>query len=208
MVLVLTAGILLTAFAVGIVVSSALLGWPPTGRPAKAHVPTSAVASGRSSTTTPATSQPAAPSTAPPSVAPSTTSPRSLDSMEDEIVALTNAERAKGSNCPALRHDDRLRTAAERHAADMASYRYHSHIGHDGSTPVQRMQDAGYDASRYGWAENVARGFASAAAVVAGWMGSAGHRENILNCSLRVIGVGVARAWDGQLYFTQDFGGH
>jgi uncharacterized protein YkwD len=37
------------------------------------------------------------------------------------------------------------------------------------------------------------------------FMGSADHRANILNCSMKVIGVGVARSVAGELYWTQDF---
>ena len=45
-----------------------------------------------------------------------------------------------------------------------------------------------------------------------GWMGSAGHRANILNCSFRDIGVGYTYLANdtGQVnyhhYWTQDFG--
>jgi uncharacterized protein YkwD len=202
MVLVLVVGILLSAIAAIAGLSLTVLGWPRPGHPAAAQT-----TGGASATSAPATTQPAAPPTATPSLAASSAGPNSLESMEDQIVALTNAERAKRSSCPQLRHDDRLQTAAQRHSADMASYGYLSHTGHDRSTPVQRMQDAGYDASGQGWAENVARGYPTVAAAMAGWMNSPGHRANILNCSLRAIGVGVARAADGQLYFTQDFGG-
>ena len=41
---------------------------------------------------------------------------------------------------------------------------------------------------------------------MAGWMDSPGHRANILNCQARAIGVGVAAAADGTLYWTQMFG--
>lgn len=40
------------------------------------------------------------------------------------------------------------------------------------------------------WGENVAAGQTSATQVVADWMGSPGHRANILNCEFDVIGVG------------------
>jgi uncharacterized protein YkwD len=68
------------------------------------------------------------------------------------------------------------------------------------------MMAAGYDIG-HGWAENVAAGYRTARAVMTGWMNSAGHRANIVNCRYRAIGVGVARAGDGGLYWTQDLGG-
>ena len=54
--------------------------------------------------------------------------------------------------------------------------------------------------------ENVAVGYPTAEAVMAGWMNSPGHRANILNCAARAMGVGVATGADGRLYWTQVFG--
>jgi len=125
--------------------------------------------------------------------------------LEDQVVAATNGERAK-VKCAALTMDDRLRTAAQVHSADMASYAYLSHTGHDGSDPVSRMKDAGYTITpAIGWAENVARGYPTVDAVMTAFMGSPDHKANILNCSMKVIGVGVARSVAGELYWTQDF---
>ncbi len=125
--------------------------------------------------------------------------------MEDEVVALTNAERDK-RECAPLVLDASLRTAARSHSADMARNGYFGHTNPDGQDPGKRMREEGYRTDR-GWAEIIARGYPTAAAVMTGWMASSGHRANILNCSMRSIGVGVARASDGRLYWTQDFGG-
>ena len=88
----------------------------------------------------------------------------------------------------------------------MARFGYFDHNSNDGRSPGARMADAGYDISR-GWAENIAVGYSNAEAVMKAWMLSTGHRKNILNCDLRALGVGVARAGNGRLYWTQDFGG-
>jgi uncharacterized protein YkwD len=46
-------------------------------------------------------------------------------------------------------------------------------------------------------------GYRTAADVVAGWMGSAGHRANILNCDSHAVGIGYdPRGY----YWTQLFG--
>ncbi|HEY8482177.1 MAG TPA: CAP domain-containing protein [Spirillospora sp.] len=120
---------------------------------------------------------------------------------EAAVVSLTNAERAK-AGCGPLRVDQRLVTAARRHSADMAAHNYFSHTSRNGDSPWDRMAAAGYhDAG----AENIAKGYATAAAVVRGWMNSPGHRANILNCSLRAIGVGRADGPGGP-YWTQNFG--
>ncbi len=41
--------------------------------------------------------------------------------------------------------------------------------------------------------------------VVAAWMGSSGHRANILNCALTQIGVGHATGGSYGHYWTQNF---
>ncbi|QXJ23709.1 CAP domain-containing protein [Actinomadura graeca] len=120
---------------------------------------------------------------------------------EATVVALTNSERVK-AGCKALRPDARLAAAARKHSADMAANGYFDHTSRNGDSPWKRMEDAGYPSPG---AENIAKGYATAAAVVAGWMKSPGHRANILNCDLRAIGVGMADGAGGPLW-TQDFG--
>ncbi|MFD4671320.1 CAP domain-containing protein [Lentzea sp. NPDC058450] len=126
--------------------------------------------------------------------------------VQEDVIALTNAERAK-AGCPALRSNAALNTAAQRHSADMAAKNFMGHTGSDGSTVVVRIERAGYTR----WtraAENVAAGHTTAAAVVRGWMNSAGHRANILNCALKDIGVGHQYRAGTKYghYWTQDFG--
>jgi uncharacterized protein YkwD len=120
---------------------------------------------------------------------------------ETAVVALTNAERAK-AGCRPLRVDERLATAAREHSADMAANDYFDHTSRNGDSPWQRMEDAGYPSPG---AENIAKGYPTAQAVMEGWMNSPGHRANILNCDLRAIGVGRASG-SGGLVWTQDFG--
>ncbi|MEU7143382.1 CAP domain-containing protein [Nocardia sp. NPDC046473] len=118
------------------------------------------------------------------------------------VVSLTNAERAK-AGCPALAEESRLDQAAQAHTADMAARGVLDHNSSKGS-PGDRIKAAGYRARA--WAENIASGQSTAAEVVGGWMRSPGHRANILNCSLRDIGVGFAKDRNGTPYWTQDFG--
>ena len=55
--------------------------------------------------------------------------------------------------------------------------------------------------------ENIARGYSSVSGVTAGWMGSAGHRANILNVNYTSIFVGVAQASNGTYYWVENFTG-
>ena len=125
-----------------------------------------------------------------------------ITALEDEVTALTNAERA-ADGCEPVRTDERLRTAARGHSQDMATHDYFDHTGRDGRSPFDRMRDAGYPD---GAGENIAYGYRTPADVMAGWMGSDGHRQNLLNCSHRAIGVGLAYDGDGRPYWTQNFG--
>lgn len=117
-----------------------------------------------------------------------------------EVLALVNTERA-AAGCPALTVNAKLTKVAQDHSADMAAHSNMSHTGSDGSDPGQRITRAGYEWRTYG--ENVAYGYSTAAKVMEGWMNSPGHKRNILDCSFKEIGIGLAQP--GQ-YWTQDFG--
>lgn len=121
------------------------------------------------------------------------------------MLRLTNLERVK-VGCPALTRSTVLTTVARAHSKDMAVRSYFTHNSLDGRTPFQRMATAGY---RYrDAAENIAAGQSTAADVVRDWMLSPGHRENIEDCGLREIGVGlyISGASTYTYYWTQDFG--
>lgn len=122
--------------------------------------------------------------------------------MEDEVTRLTNDERA-AAGCAPVATDERLRDAARGHSQDMAANDYFSHTGQDGRSPFDRMSDAGYPNPA---GENIAYGYRTPADVMAGWMDSTGHRDNLLNCGHAAIGVGLAYDPDGRPYWTQVFG--
>ncbi|MFJ3921861.1 CAP domain-containing protein [Streptomyces sp. NPDC090022] len=148
----------------------------------------------------PAADRPARPAPArpaPPVVTQPPTAPASGPAAE--VVALVNKERAK-AGCSALTVNAKLTAAAQGHSQDMAAHSTMSHTGSDGSDPGRRITRAGYTWSTYG--ENVAYGYSSPEQVMTGWMNSPGHRQNILNCSFKEIGVGLAQP---NSYWTQAF---
>ena len=55
--------------------------------------------------------------------------------------------------------------------------------------------------------ENIAKGQKTAQSVMNGWMGSSGHRANILNSSYSEIGVGYASDAKGNTFWVQIFKG-
>lgn len=124
-----------------------------------------------------------------------------LRDTEEAAIRLTNVRRT-AAGCDPLRVDVRLVRAAQAHSADMAEHDYFAHDSQDGRSPWDRIKAAGYADPG---AENIAKGYPTAAAVVEGWMNSPGHRRNILNCDLEAIGIGIAEG-DGGPWWTQDFG--
>jgi uncharacterized protein YkwD len=165
----------------------------PTPARTKATTPTP-----KAATPAPRRSTPAPPAYLTPTATP-------MPDLEDAVLTQTNVARAD-AHCAPLTMESHLLTAARLHSADMAQNDYFSHDTPDGRDPGKRMQAAGYDTSG-GWAENIAEGYRTPDAVMHGWLTSQGHRANILNCSLKSIGIGVAVGDNGQLYWTQDFGG-
>ena len=122
--------------------------------------------------------------------------------LQQQVLALVNQNRRRGG-CDPLQLDRRLIEAATEHASDMARRRYFAHESPDGDGAGERVSEAGYRWKRY--SENIARGADSPWEVVDGWMNSRVHRENILDCRLHEMGLGLAIAGDRTPYWVQDF---
>ena len=109
------------------------------------------------------------------------------ENFERAVFDLVNIER-EAYGLPALVWHDGLALAARAHSQDMASNNFMSHTGSNGSTFISRLQGAGI--SMWGAAENVASGQRTPDAVMRAWMGSPGHRGNILSLEHTHLGVG------------------
>jgi uncharacterized protein YkwD len=129
------------------------------------------------------------------------------------VVALVNEARSHSRKCGSQRFSAAaplyasrsLDEAASDHARDMARKKYFEHRARDGSEPRDRVQRAGYRSRLTG--ENIAFGPVSAEEVVAGWLKSPGHCENIMDPRFEDIGVGVATGRKrGHIYWVQNFG--
>lgn len=172
----------------------------PTESPEASPKPTSTPKAKPRTTTSPTPKRSPSRSTTRPATGGGGSTAQSAD--ENKVVEITNQERAK-AGCGAVKVNSRLATAARLHSQDQAEHNNMSHTGSDGSSPWQRSERAGYTNAI---GENVAMGYRTPAAVMDGWMNSDGHRRNILNCSAKAIGVGLAYASDGSPYWTQMFG--
>jgi Ca2+-binding RTX toxin-like protein len=135
---------------------------------------------------------------------------------EQFMLELVNRERAKTGAQPLTFNGD-LNESADSHSNWMIASDTFSHTGASGSSPHQRMVDAGYAFSG-SWtsAENIA--WASTRApeglqdevelLHTNLMNSPGHKANILNGTFREIGIGFTtgpyQTWDGA-FVTQNF---
>jgi uncharacterized protein YkwD len=119
-----------------------------------------------------------------------------------QVVALVNAHRAQLGLAP-LAVSPTLTAAAEWKARDMAAYGYldHDDPAPDARSAAERVIACGYPATE--WGENIGMGYATAQAVVGGWLASPEHRANIERPEYRATGVGVA---GDPLYWAQSFG--
>jgi uncharacterized protein YkwD len=98
--------------------------------------------------------------------------------------------------------DAGLARVARGHSEAMRDRGFFAHTDPDGRSPFVRAEQAGVTNAR---AENIARGQRDAAAVMQAWLDSPGHRQNILNCSYRTMGLGLATGTGGP-WWTQMFG--
>jgi len=161
--------------------------------------PVAAVARPTTTRARPAPSRTPRPTTTPTTTRPT---PSGVAGVAGQILTLVNAQRAK-AGCKAVTLDARLTAAAAGHAQDMATHDYFSHTSRDGRTFVDRITAAGYPVPR---SENIGAGQPTVAAVMDAWMGSAGHRANILDCSAVAMGAASAHGGSYGIYWVQDFG--
>lgn len=135
---------------------------------------------------------------------------------EQLMLELVNRERAKTGAQPLAFNGD-LNESADSHSDWMIATDTFDHKGAGGSSPHDRMVQAGYGFSG-SWtsAENIAWASIRAPAGLqdevellhTNLMNSAGHRANILNGAFHEIGIGFStgayQTWDGA-FVTQNF---
>jgi len=143
-----------------------------------------------------------------PETLPSRRASVSTAGVEDQIVLMVAQERAR-RGLPELTVDPYLAEAARQHSQEMDRLGYFDHYSPTSGmrSPADRLRQASDGQRRTPYVgENIYRGsYASATVAHDAFMGSSGHRENILRRSYRRIGVGVYRSRDGQVWVTQMF---
>jgi hypothetical protein len=109
---------------------------------------------------------------------------------EAEFIMMINDIRAD-SSLNVLATDARMMVAARRHATDMATNDFLSHIGSDGSTFYERLADAGYDWP-LGEVIVVGTGASTVASMFQMWVDDDPHRAVILHPDCTHVGAGWA----------------
>ncbi|WP_449619815.1 SafA/ExsA family spore coat assembly protein [Robertmurraya sp. Marseille-Q9965] len=123
-------------------------------------------------------------------------------SIENQVIQLTNQERAKYGLKP-LKANWELSRVARYKSADMRDKNYFSHTSPTYGSPFTMIKSFGLSYRSAG--ENIAAGQTTPAQVVQAWMNSEGHRANILNSGYTEIGVGYAEGGSKRYYWTQMF---
>jgi uncharacterized protein YkwD len=132
-----------------------------------------------------------------------------IEDLRSHALALVNDSRQK-QGLPALKHDEALTQAAQRHAEDMAREGYFAHVSPRGETIRERYVAAGGVAGFV--AENIAEctycrpDRQRIEELHRGWVNSPGHRANILAHGLEGFGFGLA-VEGSRLYAVQTFAG-
>jgi uncharacterized protein YkwD len=125
---------------------------------------------------------------------------------ERRAFDLINAER-RSRGLKALVWDGALTRMARYQSDNMARDGILNHVDQDGLDLTGRAELLGlHDWKTLG--ENIAynQGYPDPTAfAVERWMVSSKHRENILNAEFTHAGLGIARAADGRIFFTQVF---
>lgn len=132
---------------------------------------------------------------------------------EARLYDLLVQTRAAGFACPSGRvyppnpkpifFDCRLWRAARQHAVDMGVNDYFAHVTPNGETVCDRTRAQGLE----GCQENIAAGFGTPDAALAGLLKSGEHCDNMLDENVNRVGMGAAAVRMSRylVYWVQDF---
>lgn len=134
------------------------------------------------------------------------------EAYEARVVELVNEVRAANGNLPPLRRIPALSKSARYHATDLGTDNYFSHDSYDRNGGALQKVCGAFERMRkwYNYnaaGENIAAGYSTPEDVMAGWMSSSGHRQNILDPDFREIGVGYYQgSGEYGVYWVQNLG--
>lgn len=129
-----------------------------------------------------------------------------MASAEQSAFDVINQIRAEKGLEPLIWSDE-LAAVARLHSQNMAEFRFFSHRGLDNKLVSDRADELKVGRWR-SIGENIAfnRGYADPVAMaVELWLDSPTHKRNMMDPNWKESAIGVAKAADGSVYFTQVF---
>lgn len=121
-------------------------------------------------------------------------------SMVDSINSLRSARGAQP-----LTLNPSLTAAAATHSRDMAVQNRPWHFGSDGSSPILRVQRAGYTARMLG--ENISETYETELETLSAWMELPQTRDVVLDPAARDVGFAWFQEKNGKIWWTLVTGG-
>jgi len=131
-------------------------------------------------------------------------SARDTGPIQFRILDSINALRAASGAAP-IALNAQLNAAAATHSRDMSVQNRPWHFGSDGSSPIDRMQRAGYTGQPLG--ENISETFETELETLAAWMDQADTRTIILDSSATNLGFAWFQESNGKIWWTLVTGG-
>jgi uncharacterized protein YkwD len=117
-----------------------------------------------------------------------------LSSYEQQTVDIIN-QRRRQMGRRELSVNPQLTAAARRHSQDIHAHNLCQHDGTDGTSPWDRVRQAGYPGQPLG--EVAGCGYGTPEAVVNGWWGSPRHKAILIDANATEIGMGWTPASGG-----------
>lgn len=124
--------------------------------------------------------------------------------IQFRMLDSVNALRSASGQAP-LELNASLNAAAATHARDMSVQNRPWHFGSDGSSPIQRVQRAGYTKTLLG--ENISETFETETETLAAWMQQPDTRAAILDPQGEDLGFAWFQEPGGKIWWTMIVGG-
>ena len=126
------------------------------------------------------------------------------NNVQFRMLDSVNAFRAS-SNLPPVEFDAKLNSAAATHSRDMSVQNRPWHFGSDGSSPIDRVQRAGYPGPLIG--EVISETYETELETLGAWMDQDDTRRIIMSPDARNMGFSWFQESNGKLWWTLVMGG-
>ncbi len=119
------------------------------------------------------------------------------------LDSVNSLRAAKGAQ--PLVYNSQLNAAAETHSRDMSLQNRPWHFGSDGSSPLSRVQRAGYRGRLVG--ENISETYQTELETLSAWMAQPDTRAVIMDPTARELGFSWFQENNGKIWWTMVTGG-